>query len=138
MDFIKAQILFKLQSDKALRKMLFLPDLEQMGVLPDTADPRYRSLLPLDKAQMASEMRSAVKPFFHDTMREVCEPYIRRRALRHLEKGRVVICAAGTGNPYFTTDTAAALRAMATTRRNLFQWSSRSQLIFSPVSMISL
>lgn len=46
------------------------------------------------------------------TMREICEPYIRRRALRHLEKGRVVICAAGTGNPYFTTDTAAALRAM--------------------------
>jgi uridylate kinase len=43
---------------------------------------------------------------------EVCEPYIRRRALRHLEKGRIVICAAGTGNPYFTTDTAAALRAM--------------------------
>ncbi len=46
------------------------------------------------------------------SMREVCEPYIRRRAQRHLEKGRVVICAAGTGNPYFTTDTAAALRAM--------------------------
>jgi uridylate kinase len=45
-------------------------------------------------------------------MREVAEPYIRRRAVRHLEKGRVVICAAGTGNPYFTTDTAAALRAM--------------------------
>jgi uridylate kinase len=44
-------------------------------------------------------------------IREVAEPYIRRRALRHLEKGRVVICAAGTGNPYFTTDTAAALRA---------------------------
>ncbi len=42
----------------------------------------------------------------------VCEPYIRRRALRHMEKGRVVICAAGTGNPYFTTDTAASLRAM--------------------------
>jgi uridylate kinase len=42
----------------------------------------------------------------------VCEPYIRRRAMRHLEKGRVVIFAAGTGNPYFTTDTAAALRAM--------------------------
>ena len=41
----------------------------------------------------------------------VCEPYIRRRAIRHLEKNRVVICAAGTGNPYFTTDTAAALRA---------------------------
>ncbi len=45
-------------------------------------------------------------------MRAVAEPFIRRRALRHLEKGRVVIFAAGTGNPYFTTDTAAALRAM--------------------------
>jgi uridylate kinase len=43
---------------------------------------------------------------------EVCEDYIRRRAIRHLEKGRVVICAAGTGNPFFTTDTAAALRAI--------------------------
>ncbi len=45
-------------------------------------------------------------------MQAVAEPYTRRRAVRHLEKGRVVICAAGTGNPYFTTDTAAALRAM--------------------------
>ena len=45
-------------------------------------------------------------------MNEVAEPYIRRRAVRHLEKGRVVIFAAGTGNPYFTTDTAAALRAV--------------------------
>ncbi len=45
------------------------------------------------------------------TMTTVCEPYIRRRALRHMEKGRVVIFAAGSGNPYFTTDTAAALRA---------------------------
>ena len=45
-------------------------------------------------------------------MREICEPFIRRRALRHLDKGRVVICAAGTGNPYFTTDTTAALRGM--------------------------
>lgn len=45
-------------------------------------------------------------------IKEVAEPYIRRRAMRHLEKGRVVIFAAGTGNPYFTTDTAAALRAM--------------------------
>jgi uridylate kinase len=44
-------------------------------------------------------------------MQEVAEPYIRRRAMRHLELGRVIICAAGTGNPYFTTDTAAALRA---------------------------
>jgi len=45
-------------------------------------------------------------------MREVAEPYVRRRAVRHLEKGRIVLFAAGTGNPYFTTDTAAALRAM--------------------------
>ena len=45
-------------------------------------------------------------------MREIAEPYIRRRAVRHLEKGRVVIFAAGTGNPYFTTDTAASLRAL--------------------------
>jgi uridylate kinase len=45
------------------------------------------------------------------SMQAVCEPYIRRRALRHMEKGRVVIFAAGTGNPFFTTDTAAALRA---------------------------
>ena len=44
-------------------------------------------------------------------MENVAEPYIRRRAIRHLEKGRVVICAAGTGNPFFTTDSAAALRA---------------------------
>ncbi len=44
-------------------------------------------------------------------MQQVCEPFIRRRAMRHLEKGRVVVFAAGTGNPYFTTDTAAALRA---------------------------
>jgi uridylate kinase len=45
-------------------------------------------------------------------VKELAEPYIRRRAMRHLEKGRVVIFAAGTGNPYFTTDTAASLRAM--------------------------
>lgn len=45
-------------------------------------------------------------------MREVAEPYVRRRAVRHLQKGRIVLFAAGTGNPYFTTDTAAALRAM--------------------------
>ena len=46
------------------------------------------------------------------SMQSVCEPYIRRRAIRHLEKGRIVIFAAGTGNPYFTTDTAAVLRAL--------------------------
>ncbi|MFP4127692.1 MAG: UMP kinase, partial [Desulfonatronovibrio sp.] len=46
------------------------------------------------------------------SMHEIAEPYIRRRAIRHLQKKRIVICAAGTGNPFFTTDTAAALRAM--------------------------
>ena len=60
----------------------------------------------LEKQGLQTRVLSAI------SMREVCEPYIRRRAVRHLEKGRVVICAAGTGNPYFTTDTAAALRAM--------------------------
>ena len=47
-------------------------------------------------------------------IKDVCEPYVRRRAIRHLEKGRVVIYAGGTGNPYFTTDTTAALRALET------------------------
>ncbi len=60
----------------------------------------------LEKQGHSTRVLSAI------TMQEVCEPYIRRRAERHLEKGRVVICAAGTGNPYFTTDTAAALRGM--------------------------
>ncbi len=54
-------------------------------------------------------------------MDTVCEPYIRRRAVRHLEKGRVVIFAAGTGNPYFTTDTAATLRAMEMDCKALFK-----------------
>jgi uridylate kinase len=60
----------------------------------------------LEKLGLDTRVMSAIN------MQEVAEPYIRRRAMRHLEKGRVVICAAGTGNPYFTTDTAAALRAM--------------------------
>jgi uridylate kinase len=60
----------------------------------------------LEKAGMPTRVMSAI------AMNEVAEPYIRRRAMRHLEKGRVVILAAGTGNPYFTTDTAAALRAV--------------------------
>ena len=54
-------------------------------------------------------------------MDQVCEPYIRRRAVRHLEKGRVVIFAAGTGNPYFTTDTAATLRASRDVLRGAVQ-----------------
>jgi uridylate kinase len=60
----------------------------------------------LEKNRIATRVASAIE------MRAVAEPFIRRRAIRHLEKGRVVIFAAGTGNPYFTTDTAAALRAM--------------------------
>ncbi|WP_455138871.1 UMP kinase [Thermophilibacter sp.] len=58
-----------------------------------------------EKAGMDCRVMSAIE------MRQVAEPYIRRRAIRHLEKGRITIFAAGTGNPYFTTDTAAALRA---------------------------
>jgi len=60
----------------------------------------------LERSGVDTRVLSAIE------MRAIAEPYIRRRALRHLEKGRVVIFAAGTGNPYFTTDTAAALRAM--------------------------
>ena len=60
----------------------------------------------LEKIGVLTRVQSAI------AMSEVAEPYIRRRAMRHLEKGRVVIFGAGTGNPYFTTDTAASLRAM--------------------------
>jgi uridylate kinase len=60
----------------------------------------------LEKLKVPTRVATAIE------MRAVAEPFIRRRAIRHLEKGRVVIFAAGTGNPYFTTDTAAALRAM--------------------------
>ncbi len=60
----------------------------------------------LERLNVNTRVLSAIE------MQELCEPYIRRRAMRHLEKGRVVIFAAGTGNPYFTTDTAASLRAM--------------------------
>jgi uridylate kinase len=59
----------------------------------------------LERRGVATRVQSAI------SMQSVCEPYIRRRAVRHLEKGRVVIFGAGTGNPFFTTDTAAALRA---------------------------
>src|SRR5213075_1683667 len=60
----------------------------------------------LEKVGVFTRVLSAIK------MEQISEPYIRRRAVRHLEKGRVVIFAAGTGNPYFTTDTAASLRGM--------------------------
>lgn len=59
----------------------------------------------LEKVEVSTRVQTAIE------MRQVAEPYIRRRAIRHLEKGRVVIFAAGTGNPYFSTDTTAALRA---------------------------
>jgi uridylate kinase len=60
----------------------------------------------LERAGIMTRVQTALE------MRTIAEPYIRRRAIRHLEKGRVVILGAGTGNPYFSTDTAAALRAM--------------------------
>ena len=60
----------------------------------------------LESAGINTRLQSAIK------MEAICEPFIRRRAMRHLEKGRVVIFGAGTGNPYFTTDTAASLRAV--------------------------
>ena len=60
----------------------------------------------LESVDVSTRVQSAIE------MQEIAEPYIRRRAVRHLEKGRVVIFGAGTGNPYFTTDTAASLRAM--------------------------
>jgi uridylate kinase len=60
----------------------------------------------LEKLEVPSRLQSAIE------MNKICEPFIRRRAVRHLEKNRVVIFGAGTGNPYFTTDTAASLRAI--------------------------
>jgi uridylate kinase len=60
----------------------------------------------LEKVGMETRLQSAIK------MEQICEPFIRRKAVRHLEKNRVVIFGAGTGNPYFTTDTAATLRAI--------------------------
>jgi uridylate kinase len=72
----------------------------------------------LEKIGVDTRVQSAIP------MAAVCEPYIRRRALRHLEKGRVVIFAAGTGNPFFTTDTAAALRAAEMGCNALFKGTS--------------
>ena len=60
----------------------------------------------LERLGVKTRLQTAIK------MEQICEPYIKRRAVRHLEKGRVVIFGAGTGNPYFTTDTAASLRAI--------------------------
>ena len=88
---------------------------QEMGMDQATAD--YMGMLgtvmnalalmdALEKIKVETRVQSAIE------MRTVAEPYIRRRAIRHLEKGRVVIFGGGTGNPYFSTDTAAALRAM--------------------------
>ena len=69
----------------------------------------------LEKKDIQTRVQTAI------SMHEVAEPYIRRRAARHLERGRVVIFAAGTGNPYFTTDTAAVLRAQEIHAEILFK-----------------
>ena len=89
----------------------------QMGCEIDRATGDYMGMLAtvinamalqdsLEKVGVFTRVLSAIE------MNEVCEPFIRRRAMRHLEKGRIIIFGAGTGNPYFSTDTAAALRAM--------------------------
>ncbi len=69
----------------------------------------------LEKAGVATRVQSAIE------VRAVCEPFIKRRAERHLEKGRIVVFAGGTGNPYFSTDTAAALRALEVQARCLIK-----------------
>ena len=87
---------------------------QEMGM--DRASADYMGMLATVMNSLA--LQDAIEKYNMDTrvmtaveMRQVAEPFIRRRAIRHLEKGRVVIFAAGTGNPYFTTDTTAALRA---------------------------
>ncbi|HEY8486200.1 MAG TPA: UMP kinase [Limnochordales bacterium] len=77
---------------------------DYMGMLATTINALALQEV-LERLGVATRVQSAIE------MRQVAEPYIRRRAVRHLEKGRVVIFAAGTGNPFFSTDTAAALRA---------------------------
>ena len=90
-------------------------DMQESGI--DRAQGDYMGMLAtiinsmalqasLENLDIYTRLLSAIK------MEEICEPFIRRRAIRHLEKGRVVILGAGTGNPYFTTDTAASLRAI--------------------------
>jgi uridylate kinase len=78
---------------------------DQMGMLATVINALAMQNA-LEQLDVRTRVLSAIE------MHSVCEPYILRRAIRHLEKGRVVVFAAGTGNPYFTTDTAASLRAM--------------------------
>jgi uridylate kinase len=79
----------------------------------------------LEKRDVQTRVMTAIE------MHEVAEPYIRRRAIRHMEKGRVVILAAGTGNPYFTTDTAAALRALELDTNVLLMAKNRVDGVYS-------
>jgi uridylate kinase len=79
----------------------------------------------LEKSGVQTRVMTAIQ------MHEVAEPYIRRRAIRHMEKGRVVILAAGTGNPYFTTDTAAALRALELDAKVLLMAKNRVDGIYT-------
>jgi uridylate kinase len=95
----------------------------------DRATADYMGMLAITINALA--LQSALERQGHDTrvlsaipMVTICEPYIRRRALRHVEKGRVVIFAAGTGNPFFTSDTAAALRAVEMNCDALFKGTS--------------
>ncbi len=69
----------------------------------------------LEKLNVATRMSTAIE------IRQIAEPYVRRKAIRHLEKGRIVIFAGGTGNPFFTTDTAASLRAMEINAEAIFK-----------------
>jgi uridylate kinase len=78
---------------------------DQMGMLATVINALALQNV-LEKKGVMTRLQTAI------VMEQIAEPFIRRRAIRHLEKGRVVIFAAGTGNPYFTTDTAAALRAV--------------------------
>jgi uridylate kinase len=90
-------------------------DYEARGMDRSTADQMGMLAIVINSLAMQNALEQCGVPtrvLSAIEIQAVCEPYIRRRALRHMEKGRVVICAAGTGNPYFTTDTAASLRAM--------------------------
>jgi uridylate kinase len=90
-------------------------DYEARGIDRSTADQMGMLATVINALALQNAMEHAGVPtrvLSAIQMQAVCEPYIRRRAVRHLEKGRAVIFAAGTGNPYFTTDTAASLRAL--------------------------
>jgi uridylate kinase len=92
------------RGNRATEAGLDQPSCDYMGMLATVINALAIQAV-LEKKGVATRVLTAIE------MRPVAEPYIRRRALRHLEKGRVVIFGAGTGNPFFTTDTAAALRA---------------------------